>query len=104
MSNTKAVPKVVKRYFIVVLVGLVQKVAQCVNVDGEFRTEIVVQVHLLQQQKQFFVLPLPAVERGHPQPLSNTVRHLSITEIRKQNTTTKQVFITIKKTHNVLMQ
>lgn len=79
LCNAKAMPKVVKRDLVVVLVGLVQEVPENVDVDGELGAQVEVQEHLLEQQQQLFVLPLPAVERRHTQPLPHRIRHLCVT-------------------------
>lgn len=58
--------EIVKRHFVIVFVGLVEEIAQRGNVYGKLSTEIVVQIHLLEQQQKFFIFPLAAVKRGHP--------------------------------------
>lgn len=49
LSYTETVSKIMKGNLVVVLVGLVEEVAEDVDIDGELGTEIQIEVHLLQK-------------------------------------------------------
>lgn len=49
LCNAKAMSEVVKGYLVVVFIGLIKKVAESVDINRKFRTEVEVEVHLLQK-------------------------------------------------------
>jgi hypothetical protein len=51
-------------HLVVVLVDLIEEVAQRGQLNAEFGGKVQVKVHLLQQQEYLLVLPLMAVKRG----------------------------------------
>lgn len=47
LRDAETMPKVMKRYIVVILIRFVQEIPQHVNIYGEFRAEVVIQIHLL---------------------------------------------------------
>lgn len=66
--------EIVEGHLVVVHVDLAEELAQDVEVDVEFFQQIEVDVHLLQKEQNLFVLPLPIVERWHPQTATDLFR------------------------------
>lgn len=79
LGDAETVPKIVKRNVVVIFISLIQKIPKGSNINGEFRTKIVVEIHLLEEEEEFFVLPGTRVKCGHSQPLSDCVRYLCVT-------------------------
>lgn len=75
-------PEIVKGHIVVILVGLVQEIPKRIYIYSELGTEIIVEIHLLEQQEQFLVFPGAGVESGGAQPLPDGIRNLSFTATR----------------------
>lgn len=78
--------EVVEGHLVVVHVHLAEEFAQHVRVDVEFARQVEVDVHLLKEQQDLLVLPLPVVERWHPQTAPDLFRQCHGTEIEKGST------------------
>jgi len=82
LGDAETMPKIMKRNVVVIFISLVQKIPKGSNINGEFRTKIVVEIHLLEEEEEFFVLPGTRVKCGHSQPLSDCVRYLCVTAFK----------------------
>ena len=65
MADGEAVLEVVEGNFIVVHVDLAEELLEDAGVDGEFGRQIQVDVHLMHEQENLLVGPLPIVECWH---------------------------------------
>lgn len=65
MADGEAVLEVVEGNFIVVHVNLAEELLQDGGVDGKFTGQVQVDVHLVHQQQNLLVGPLPIVKRRH---------------------------------------
>ena len=65
LADGEAVLEVVEGNFIVVHVNLAEELLQDGGVDGKFTGQIQVDVHLVHQQQNLLVGPLPIVKRRH---------------------------------------
>jgi len=79
-------------HLVVVFVDLIEEVAQCWQLNAEFSGEVQVQVHLLQQQEDFLILPLVAVKCGLAQVLAHLIWHRNITAITALSTVIKHIY------------
>ena len=62
LADGEAVLEVVEGNFIVVHVNLTEELLQDGSVDGEFAGQVQVDVHLVHQQQNLLVSPLPIVK------------------------------------------
>ena len=65
LADGEAVLEVVEGNFIVVHVNLAEELLQDGGVDGKFTGQVQVDVHLVHQQQNLLVGPLPIVKRRH---------------------------------------
>ena len=74
LRDAETMVEVVERHFVIVHVDFAEELAEHGQLDGELGGELQVGVHVLEQQQDLLVFPLPVVERRHPQALADLVR------------------------------
>lgn len=82
--------EVVEGDFVIVHVDLAEKFTEHGHVDGELAAgtgQSQVDIHLLQQEQNLLISPLPVVERWHSQAVSNLLRQSQFATRHAKNST-----------------